>query len=288
MRGVWEDALLHVGPLPNGTRLDTAEFKLVPPVRVDPGGEGPVPHTTGLGLPLSRALSKAMGGWLGLEANLPGGVTPERARYSRVTDALSTPNLSGTGTPTPPVRDMTYFWCVLEAPRAELPPLVSDTVVSLVKLEASESRRRQLSAHNVALLQDDTPIRRVNMSPGGILKSTSPLDRSFTRGTPAGTAAPSPFGGAPLTGSSAEGSTHGHGLSHGHGGTGPPGCTDSSDNPTAMSMFSPGPTSVQHPVVSPESASRIQVGFQTPGTHLSGTHMYRGVCFCVTLVHSAW
>jgi hypothetical protein len=31
------------------------------------GGDEPVTHTTGLGLPLSRALAKAGGGWLGLE-----------------------------------------------------------------------------------------------------------------------------------------------------------------------------------------------------------------------------
>ena len=49
-------------------RLDDEVYTLIPPRSAADGtSDGPTPHSTGLGLPLSRALTKAGGGWLGLE-----------------------------------------------------------------------------------------------------------------------------------------------------------------------------------------------------------------------------
>ena len=59
MRSAWQVAQARAA-------TDGAPFTDVPPVLTgsDDCG-GPTPHTTGLGLPLSRALAKAGGGWLG-------------------------------------------------------------------------------------------------------------------------------------------------------------------------------------------------------------------------------
>ena len=38
-----------------------------PPARAEGVDSGPTPYTTGLGLPLSRALARAGNGWLGLD-----------------------------------------------------------------------------------------------------------------------------------------------------------------------------------------------------------------------------
>ena len=51
------------GP-PVAATLDPSQYTLVPPE--EGNSTGPTNNSTGLGLPLSRALAKAGGGWLGL------------------------------------------------------------------------------------------------------------------------------------------------------------------------------------------------------------------------------
>ena len=65
METVWERASATVPSVLaiNSDMLDPEFFHIIPPGDSD---AGPTVNTTGLGLPLSRALAKAGGGWLGL------------------------------------------------------------------------------------------------------------------------------------------------------------------------------------------------------------------------------
>ena len=68
MRSLWLDCMHSFSiDAVSSQDVDAAAYTVVPAVPEASGGTGPTPFSTGLGLPLSRALAKAGGGWLGLE-----------------------------------------------------------------------------------------------------------------------------------------------------------------------------------------------------------------------------
>ncbi len=106
-----------------------AFIPVLPPAGGEPGS-GPTPYTTGLGLPLSRALARAGNGWLGLDdlELAPRGVSaaapPSLPAVSGTdaaapTAAATVPGpavaLAAEGSTAAGPRGVTTFWCVLEA-----------------------------------------------------------------------------------------------------------------------------------------------------------------------------
>ena len=107
---------------------------------------GPTAYSTGLGLPLSRALAKANNGWLGLEDSDHCGVDGHRITHS-ITTALprshpSTPaspaHLAGSSPAWNNILSastlnggdgLTFYWAVLEAP--PVPPSATGTVLTV-------------------------------------------------------------------------------------------------------------------------------------------------------------
>jgi hypothetical protein len=84
--------------------------------RVRDGELGPTANTTGLGLPLSRALACAGGGWLSLDEveevqSAPSGQPGSTAS----TPAISSTAIKSPATPisTEPVELTTHYWCVM-------------------------------------------------------------------------------------------------------------------------------------------------------------------------------
>jgi hypothetical protein len=84
--------------------------------RVRDGELGPTANTTGLGLPLSRALACAGGGWLSLDeveevhgapSGQPGSAASTPATSSTAIKSLATP------ISTEPVELTTHYWCVM-------------------------------------------------------------------------------------------------------------------------------------------------------------------------------
>ena len=203
MREVWAAAIEGCGGYPTGTRLPALGFHAVPPRRGDGSDDGPVAHTTGLGLPLSRALANAMGGWLGLESSLPlpmhgpGAPLSLPRNGSPHTDGSSgfaSAELHSAGSPasgSSDVHDMTHFWCVLEAPLAELDPDASEAVVAVTALfpdppavvtpgpSRGDGADRRYTPPVSSLPRGSSPVmmRTVNLSPGGVVATTAPVDR---------------------------------------------------------------------------------------------------------------
>ena len=100
-------------------------------------------HTTGLGLPLSRALARAGGGWLGLEDSTPvvspatsRRLSPDcgnlRAGAAAAPSGAVTVSRSGTvDTTCAHAGAMTRYWCVMDAPRVD-----GDAAIDIQPVEA--------------------------------------------------------------------------------------------------------------------------------------------------------
>ncbi len=123
IREVWAHTVTNSEQPTSSVSLDSGSFTVVPARPVEDGSEeGPTAHSTGLGLPLSRALAKAGGGWLGLEDSSPAVITRRRAPSAsrRVSDELSASQVARDEP------DMTRYWCVMAAP-----PVVKDIVLAV-------------------------------------------------------------------------------------------------------------------------------------------------------------
>lgn len=84
--------------------------------RVRDGELGPTANTTGLGLPLSRALACAGGGWLSLdEVEDVHGAPSGQPNSAASTPATSSTAIKSPATPinTEPVELTTHYWCVM-------------------------------------------------------------------------------------------------------------------------------------------------------------------------------
>ena len=117
MHTVWQHALSTSGPLPTSGALDDASFTMVPPRRLGDGEDGPTAHSTGLGLPLSRALAKVAGGWLGLQGCLP-------------LPAATAGGVDGGEGGNPVAQDSNRAGCHGDVPAASDPPSSPDSYVS--------------------------------------------------------------------------------------------------------------------------------------------------------------
>ena len=137
MREVWLQSQSQLSSQPSPDDVQSlkqaaaSEFVIVP--ALGSGEDGPTANTTGLGLPLSRALAKSGGGWLGLESDAmveSAGVDASVVDHGHaVAGVVAGAGAGGTSAGGPSGvsghlssgERRTHFWCLLEVPGAEQP-----------------------------------------------------------------------------------------------------------------------------------------------------------------------
>jgi hypothetical protein len=131
-------------------------------------------YTTGLGLPLSRALANSGNGWLGLEDTCPDSATGPASLTLMDTHGLpvtvepsKSTRIAGPGDASqPPQHIVTQYWCVMEAETAdEVGALfscegrASVSVTVLSQLRASACGQEGPSPHYcMTVLDSETPV----------------------------------------------------------------------------------------------------------------------------------